>query len=109
MHNGLIMSLVLAGLAALFFTVGGIFMKRADGLHHAPAAAMFLALFASGAAIQSLAMRGAGLGATYLVVLGLEAALAVAFGALLFDEALTLSKIAAILLIVGGIAILRIS
>jgi multidrug transporter EmrE-like cation transporter len=52
-------------------------------------------------------MRGTELGATYLIVLGLEAALAVAFGALLFAEPMTLSKAAAVLLIVGGIAILR--
>jgi quaternary ammonium compound-resistance protein SugE len=101
------MHLVLAGLAALFFTVGGIFMKHADGLRNASPTMVFLVLFACGAAIQSQAMRGTELGATYLIVLGLEAALAVAFGALLFAEPMTLSKAAAVLLIVGGIAILR--
>ena len=100
--------LALISLAALSFTVGGIFMKRADGVRHASATALFLLLFAFGAAIQSQAMRGAELGATYIVVLGLEAALAVFFGAFLFAEPITLSKAAAILLIVGGIAWLRI-
>ena len=103
------MQLVLASLAALFFTVGGIFMKRADGLHNGSATAVFLMLFAAGAAIQSLAMRGAELGATYIVVLGLEAALALVFGTLLFGEPITLPKVGAVLLIVGGIAVLRMS
>ena len=101
------MHLLLSGLAALLFTVGGIFMKRADGLSHAPPTACFLALFACGAAVQSCAMRGTELGATYVIVLGLEAILAVSFGAILFGESLTPSKTAAVLLIVGGIALLR--
>jgi multidrug transporter EmrE-like cation transporter len=101
------MHLGLASLAALFFTVGGIFMKRADGLRHAVPTMMFLLLFAAGAAVQSQAMRGAQMGITYVVVLGLEAALAVAFGTVLFAEPLTLRKIAAVVLIVGGIALLR--
>lgn len=101
------MHLVLASLAALFFTVGGIFMKRADGLRHGLAVITFLMLFAVGAALQSQAMRGAQMGMTYVVVLGLEAALAVAFGTFLFAEPLTLRKMGAVALIVGGIALLR--
>ena len=46
---------------------------------------------------------------TYVIVLGLEAVLAVSFGALLFAEPLTTSKVTAVLLIVGGIAMLRLS
>lgn len=103
------MYLVLACIAALSFTVGGIFMKRADGLHHASAAAVFLLLFAFGATIQSHAMRGAEMGATYIIVLGLEAALALAFGAFLFAEPVTPSKLAAVGLIISGIALLRLS
>ncbi len=101
------MHLVLAALAALFFTVGGIFMKQADGLQNGPATALFLLLFAFGAVIQSQAMRGAELGATYIVVLGVEAALALAFGTLLYAEPITLPKLGAVLLIVSGIALMR--
>ena len=102
------MQIALISLAALSFTVGGIFMKRADGVRHASATSLFLLLFAFGAAIQSQAMRGAELGATYIVVLGLEAALTLFFGAFLFAEPITLSNAAARLLIGGGIAWLRI-
>ena len=101
------MQLVLSSVAALSFTVGGIFMKHANGLQNAPAAALFLLLFAFGAAIQSQAMRGAELGATYIVVLGLEATFALAFGTLLFAEPITFFKITAVILIVTGIALLQ--
>ena len=101
------MHIALASIAALAFTVGGVFMKHADGVRNASATALFLLLFAFGAVIQSQAMRGAELGATYVVVLGLEAALALAFGTLLFAEPLTMPKIGAVVLIVSGIALLR--
>lgn len=101
------MHLALASLAALLFTIGGIFMKRADGLRQLAPSIMFILLFAGGAVSQSQAMRGAEMGTTYVVVLGLEAALAVAFGMMLFAEPLTLRKVGAVALIVSGIALLK--
>ncbi len=99
--------IVLPVLAALAFTVGGIFMKYADGMRHVPATSLFLIFFVIGAAMLSYAMRGAELGTTYIVVLGIEAALALAFGIVLFSETVTVSKTAGVLLILGGIALLR--
>lgn len=101
------MSLVLALLAALAFTLGGVFMKSADGVRHLFPVCGFVTLFALGAALQSQAMRGAELGATYILVLGLEAALAFGLGVAVFGEAITVSKLSALLLIVTGIALLR--
>lgn len=101
------MYLLLSALAALAFTTGGIFMKHADGLRHAWPVATFVVLFGVGAALQSQAMRGAELGATYVLVLGLEAGLAYGMGVALFGEVLTMQKTAAIALIVAGIALLR--
>lgn len=101
------MSLVLALFAALSFTLGGVFMKYADGLRHAGAVVGFVALFAAGAALQSQAMRGAELGATYILVLGLEAGLAFGLGVALFHETVTPAKLSAVLLIVAGIVLLR--
>ena len=94
-------------MAAFCFTVGGVFMKRADGLQHASATLLFLLLFSAGAAMQSQAMRGAELASTYIVVLGLEAAFALALGGVLFAEAITAPKLAAVALILVGIALLR--
>jgi quaternary ammonium compound-resistance protein SugE len=102
------MPLALASLAAVCFTVGGVFMKRADGLRHAAPTMLFLLLFAVGAALQSQAMRRAELTTTYVIVLGLEAVLAVGFGMLLFAEPMTSRKLCAVALIVVGIALLRV-
>jgi small multidrug resistance pump/quaternary ammonium compound-resistance protein SugE len=98
---------MLTVLAALAFTVGGVFMKYADGLRNTWASVLFLVMFGIGAVLQSQAMRGGELGVIYILVLGLEAALAFGFGTIIFGEAVTLTKIVAILLIVSGIALLR--
>jgi multidrug transporter EmrE-like cation transporter len=103
------MYLFLACLAALAFTTGGVFMKQADGVRHALPVAAYVMLFGVGAALQSQAMRGTDLGATYVLVLGLEAALALTMGVLLFGESITVQKAGAVLLIVVGIAVLRVS
>ncbi len=101
------MYLCLALLAALAFTSGGVAMKHADGLQHAVPVTIFVALFSLGAVLQSQAMRGTDLGVTYILVLGLEAALAFGMGAVFFGEAVTLQKTTAVALIVAGIAFLR--
>ncbi len=101
------MHLTLAILAAVAFTVGGVLMKHADGIRHVLPVAGFIALFGCGAVLQSQAMRGAELGATYILVLGLEAALAFGLGVALFHEAVTATKIVAVLLTVAGITLLR--
>lgn len=93
--------------AAASFTVGGIFMKLADGVRDKSAIAALLVCFATGAILQSLAMRGEDLGVTYIVVLGVEAALAFLFGWLFFAEAVTAMKLAGVVAIVLGIVALR--
>jgi multidrug transporter EmrE-like cation transporter len=63
-------------LAALFFTVGGIFMKLSEGLTKFWPTMIVFALFVTGAALQTLAMKREDLAVSYLVVVGLEAILA---------------------------------
>jgi multidrug transporter EmrE-like cation transporter len=101
------MYLFLSLMAALAFTSGGVFMKHADGLRHTLPVAVFVALFSVGAVLQSQAMRGTDLGVTYILVLGIEAALAFGMGVAFFGEAVTVQKTAAVALIVTGIAFLR--
>jgi multidrug transporter EmrE-like cation transporter len=66
-----------------------------------------IALFAIGAALQTLAMKRQDLAVTYLLVVGLESILAFAFGVLLFSESCTPARIAGVALIAGGIISLR--
>jgi multidrug transporter EmrE-like cation transporter len=101
------MFMVFAVLAALSFSVGGYFMKLSDGLRRpVPTTAVF-ALFVAGAALQTLAMRGAPMTATYVIVLGLEAILAYLLGACFLGEGSSIEKIFGIGLVVAGIALLR--
>lgn len=99
--------LLLGLLAALCFTTGGLFMKHADGFRQVTPGMAFLLLFGIGAVLQSHAMRGTGMAVTYVLVLGLEAALALGFDVLLFRESLTTIKVAGIGLTLIGIALLR--
>lgn len=93
--------------AALLFTVGGIFMKLSDGATRlAPSLAMAVC-FVAGAVVQALAMRGGDLGVVYVIVLGVEAVLAMAFGRIFFAEGLTLMKVGGAMMIVFGITMLR--
>jgi quaternary ammonium compound-resistance protein SugE len=93
--------------AALAFSVGGVFMKYAQGMTKLwPSLAMFL-LFAVGAACQTFALRKANLGVAYLFVLGLEAVLAFVFGVLFFQEDRSLVKLLGVAAIVVGIVLLH--
>ena len=94
-------------LAALLFTVGGIFMKLSEGLTKFWPTMIVFALFVAGAALQTLAMKREELAVTYLVVVGLESILAFLFGVLVFSESCTPVRIASVLLIAGGIISLR--
>ncbi|MGH6825602.1 DMT family transporter [Methyloceanibacter sp.] len=94
-------------LAALFFTVGGVFMKFSEGLTKFWPTVIVFALFLVGAALQTLAMKREDLAVTYLLVVGLESILAFLFGVLLFSESCTPVRIAGVLLITGGIVSLR--
>jgi multidrug transporter EmrE-like cation transporter len=94
-------------LAALFFTVGGIFMKLSEGLTRFWPTMIVFALFVIGAALQALAMKREDLAVTYLVVVGFEAILALLFGVLVFSETCSPARIAGVLLITLGIISLR--
>ncbi len=101
------MYLFLAVMAALSFTIGGVFMKHSAGLTRLAPSVLVYLFFAAGASLQTLAMHTTGLGMTYILVLGLEAALALAFGALFFYEGCSLRKLLGVAMVVAGIILLR--
>ncbi len=63
-------------------------------------------LFACGGLCMKFAMKRAEMGVIYLFVLGLEALAAFALSIVVAGERVTISKIAALVLIVSGIALL---
>jgi multidrug transporter EmrE-like cation transporter len=93
--------------AALAFTVGGVFMKLSHGFSQPLPSLAMLGLFGLGAALLTLSIEARGeLGPAYLVVLGLEAVLAFAFGTMLFGEQPNLARLVGLgLLIVGMVLI----
>jgi len=96
-------------LASMTFSVGGVCMKRADGLAHLGAAAGMFVSFLAGAALLSLAMRSHDLSSTYAVGLGLEAAITFLIGLAVFGESTSIWRMAGALVTVAGIVMLEIA
>lgn len=101
--------MVMVTMAAIFFTVGGIFMKLSDGLTRAGPTLVVLALFVAGASLQTIAMKREDLAVTYLIVVGIECILAFLFGVLLFDESCSQGRVLGVTLIAVGIVSMRMS
>lgn len=102
-------SLALYSLAAAFYVAGGVFMKHSAGLTRSLPAVALVVSFAAGALIQAWAMKQEALGSSYVVVLGLEALLAVIAGYFLFAEQINARMLGGVALVVGGIILLRLS
>ena len=102
-------ALALYSLAAALYVVGGVFMKYSAGLTRWLPALALVVVFGAGALIQAWAMKQEPLGSSYVVVLGLEALLAVIAGYFLFAEQMTPKTISGVVLVVLGIILLRIS
>jgi small multidrug resistance pump len=99
--------MVMLGAAAVLYVIGGMAMKSSRSLTvlH-PSLLVYLAFF-GGATLQTLGMSGARMGVTYVVVLGLEAVLALAGAAAYLGERVTVSQIAGAALVVAGIMVLE--
>jgi multidrug transporter EmrE-like cation transporter len=100
-------TLALYSLAAIMYVTGGVLMKYSQGLTQTLPAFGLTALFGAGALIQARAMRHEELGTSYIVVLGLEALLAITCGSLFFGEQISLRAAAGITLVMIGIVVLR--
>jgi multidrug transporter EmrE-like cation transporter len=101
------MALFMLVLASAAYAIGGVFMKMSEGLVRPAPAAAFVALFAGGSLVQALGMRGADLSVGYIIVLGVEAVLAVALSVFYLHERLTPARAAAVALVVVGVLWLR--
>jgi multidrug transporter EmrE-like cation transporter len=102
------MFLTLTFLAALSFSIGGYFMKLSAGFTQLRPTVLVFVLFALGAGLQTLAMRGQQMAVTYIVVLGLEAVTAFSLAVFFLKESSSIVKVAGVGLVLAGIAILRV-
>jgi multidrug transporter EmrE-like cation transporter len=101
------MSLGLLVVASIAYAVGGLFMKASGGVTRINPTLGFVALFVLGALAQARGMRDADMSSSYVLVLGIEAIVAVLLGVSVLGESLTLSRLAAIACVVAGVAWLR--
>lgn len=96
--------LVLAGAA---FAIGGLYMKLSGGLTKFWPGAFVFVLFCAGAGLQGVAMRRADLGVAYILVLGVEATIALMLSVFVLGENCPPGRIGAAALIVLGTMWLR--
>jgi multidrug transporter EmrE-like cation transporter len=108
MHAWLYLGLMVT--AALTFTIGGVFMKWSQGLTQPLPTLAMIVLFVIGAALLTLSIDVRGqLGPAYLVVLGLEAVLALAFGTLLFGENASAPRMLGLALLIVGMILIEVT
>ena len=93
--------------AAALYVAGGTFMKYSQGLTRLLPSLALVMLFSAGALLQAWAMKHEALGPSYVVVLGLEALLAVVAGSVIFAEPVTVKIFCGVALVVLGIILLR--
>ncbi len=106
MHAALYLGLMVT--AALAFTIGGVFMKWSNGLTQTLPTLAMLLLFAIGATLLTLSIDVRGeLGPAYLVVLGLEAILALALGTIVFGEHATAPRLFGLVLLIAGMILIE--
>ena len=101
------MSLLTLTCASVLYAIGGLFMKQSDGATRLVPSLAFVALFVGGAVLQAIGMRRADMGVSYVLVLGMEAIAAVILSTVVLNETYSASRVAAIVLVVVGIAWLR--
>ena len=101
------MDIIFLAIAAVAFSVGGLLMKLSAGATRPLPTAGFLILFVAGATVQALGMRRNDLSVAYVFVLGLEAVVTVLLSFWYLKESIPPQRLAAIVLIVAGIAWLR--
>jgi multidrug transporter EmrE-like cation transporter len=94
-------------LASVVYAVGGLYMKLSQGLTRPWPTIAFSVLFLTGAMLQALGMRGTDMSVSYVFVLGVEALVATGLSVAVLHEGLPPARIAAVLLVVIGIAWLR--
>ncbi len=101
------MNTILLIAAAAIYSVGGYYMKLADGLTKGGPTTLMLGLFCLGALLQTIAMRHAEMTITYIVVLGLEVPASLCLGLFFLGEGITSTKLIGMLLVGIGVVVLR--
>jgi len=93
--------------ASVAFGLGGAFMKASDGFSRPWPSAAVIILFIVGAIVLAHAVRENGLSVAYTVGLGVEAVVSVVLGRYVFGERLSTGQLIGLMLILAGVASVR--
>jgi small multidrug resistance pump len=100
-------TLLLQLAAAISYAFGGACMKASDGFRRPFATIGLYVLFILGATLQTVSLRRTDLGVSYVLVLGLEAIVAVGLALLIFRETIAPVHALGVGLILTGVYLLR--
>jgi quaternary ammonium compound-resistance protein SugE len=103
------MAWVLLVVAGLFEIVWALGMKRADGFTRLWPSVWTIAAMIVSFVLLGLAVKSLPVGTAYAIWTGIGAAGTAAFGILIYNEALTLSRVGCIVLILAGTLGLKLS
>jgi multidrug transporter EmrE-like cation transporter len=97
------MALIQLILASIIYALGGLCMKSSIGLTRPLPTAMLFGLFILGATLQTLGMRHTDLGVAYIMVLGMEAVVALGLSVIFLHEDWSFSRLGAVATVVVGV------
>ncbi|MEO4043928.1 quaternary ammonium compound efflux SMR transporter SugE [Hoeflea sp. CAU 1731] len=103
------MSWVILLFAGLFEVVWAFSMKQSEGFTRLAPSLVTLSAMIVSFSLLALAMRSLPLGTAYMIWTGIGAVGALVVGVLFLGEALTPLRVSAALLIVAGIAVMKLS
>jgi len=95
--------------AGLFEVVWAYSMKLSNGFTHLPATLVTLVMMIASFGLLSLAMRSLPLGTAYMIWTGIGAVGAFVVGVLFLGEQLSLMRLCAAALIVGGLVLMKLA
>jgi len=90
------------------FGLGGAFMKSSSGFERTLPSIAALLCFLIGAVLLTMAVRAEGLSTAYTIGLGIEAVISVFIGRWLYHETLAVPQMLGVVMILGGVAAVRV-
>jgi quaternary ammonium compound-resistance protein SugE len=103
------MAWIVLGVAGVLEVVWATFLKQSNGFTRLAPSLITIAAMAASIGLLSISMKTLPLGVAYMVWTGIGAVGAFAVGVVLLGEQASLMRIAAALLIVGGIVLMKLS
>jgi multidrug transporter EmrE-like cation transporter len=105
--GGFVMGMIICG--SMAFSIGGAFMKASNGLTRFTPTLIVLLSFVLGAGLLTRAVTRANMSTTVIIGLGFEAVLTMLIGFLFLGDRVSIGQAMGIMLVLGGITLVKIS